>query len=162
MRHCSRLYCLLLLCSFALHVGAQVKGEPQIQPESKLKESVGQGEVLSSNKACSKVFKSFQDGIRAGNITLFSQHLASQVYVNLRGGESGYYSDNQVHYVLRNYLRAKRLASFDFTTVGESESNPYATGSAVFIVKGTREIAQVYVSLSFAGERWVITQINIY
>ena len=113
-------------------------------------------------KVCNQIFKNFQDGILANNIGLFANRLASQVYVNLRGGESGYYSENQVHYVLGNYLRARKLANFEFSTVGQSESNPYATGSAVFVVKGTREVAQVYVSLSLIGERWAITQINIY
>ena len=162
MSRCSALYGLLTFCVISFSAVAQEKSDRQTQSQLNLKESGNQTDIFPANKECNRVFRNFQEGIRAGNITLFSQHLGSQVYVNLRGGENGYYSDNQVHYVLRNYLRAKRLSSFDFTTVGESESNPYATGSAVFIVKGTREIAQVYVSLSYVGERWVITQINIY
>ena len=88
--------------------------------------------------------------------------MGSQVYVNLRGGESGYYSANQAYYLLENYFKTRRLVNFNFTTIGESDSNPYATGSAGFNEKGSRERAQVYVSLSLAGNRWVITQINIY
>jgi hypothetical protein len=151
-----------MLCALSFTAVAQEKGDGKTQQQLNLKEGVNQTDLFPANKECNSVFRNVQEGLRAGNINLFSRHLGSQVYVNLRGGESGYYSDNQVHYVLRNYLRAKKLSSFEFTTAGESESNPYATGSAVFIVKGTREIAQVYVSLSYVGERWVITQINIY
>lgn len=136
---------------------SKLKADPNL-----LNERSTSTEAPERVKACNQVFKSVQEGILANNISLFSSRLASQVYVNLRGGESGYYSDNQVHYVLGNYLRSRKLSNFEFTTVGQSESNPYATGSAVFIVKGTREVAQVYVSLSYVGERWAITQINIY
>ncbi|MBI4536042.1 MAG: DUF4783 domain-containing protein [Ignavibacteriae bacterium] len=108
------------------------------------------------------IFEGVQQGLSSGNIGVFAEHFASQVFVNLRDGESGYYSANQAYYVLENYFRSRRVMSFDFTTIGESESNPYATGSAGLSFKGTREIAQVYVSLSRAGDRWVITQINIY
>ena len=108
------------------------------------------------------VFSNIQKGISSGSVELFSRHMAPQVYVNLRGGESGYYSASQAYYLLDNYFRSRRLVNFNFTTIGESDSNPYATGSAGFNFKGSREYAQVYVSLSHAGGRWVITQINIY
>lgn len=108
------------------------------------------------------IFANVQKGFSSGSIGLLSRHLGPQVYVNLRGGESGYFSGNQASIVLENYMRSQKIVSFDFTTIGESESNPYATGSAGFNVRGSREYAQVYVSLSLVGNRWVISQINIY
>ncbi len=108
------------------------------------------------------IFSNVQKGFSSGSIGLLSRHLGPQVYVNLRGGESGYYSGNQASIVLENYVRSQKIVSFTFTTIGESESNPYATGSAGFNVRGSREYAQVYVSLSLVGNRWVISQINIY
>jgi hypothetical protein len=109
-----------------------------------------------------EIFESVQQGLVLGNIGEFSQHLGSRVLVNLRKGENGYYSASQAYYVLENYLKTRKLVTFSFTTIGESDSNPYATGSAGLNVKGTRESIQVYVSLSWAGDRWVISQINIY
>jgi hypothetical protein len=88
--------------------------------------------------------------------------MGSQVYINLRGGESGYYSANQAYYVLDSYLKSRKLVNINFSTIGESNTRPYATGSAALVVRGNREIAQVYVSLSQVGEKWIITQINIY
>jgi hypothetical protein len=108
------------------------------------------------------LLESVQAGVSTGKIASFSQNLAPQVSLNLRGGESGSYSANQAYYVLENYFKTRKLGNFSFTTVGESESNPYATGSASYNFKGSRERVQVYVSLSLAGEQWVITQINIY
>jgi len=121
-----------------------------------------QGEERHSQQNYKGIFSSVQQGLSVGNITSFSQHFGPQVSVNLRGGESGSYSANQAYYVLENYLRTRKVLYVDFTTLGESESNPYATGSAGFSVKGNRELLQVYVSLSYLEDRWVITQINIY
>jgi len=111
---------------------------------------------------CRRIFASVQEGLAAGRVGMFSQHIGQQVFMNLRGGESGYYSANQAYYVLENYLKTRRLANLNFSTIGESEANPYATGSAGFSFRGTGEFAQVYVSLVRSGDRWVITQINIY
>jgi hypothetical protein len=109
-----------------------------------------------------ELFGTVQQGLASGSAGTFSGHLAPQVYVNLRGGESGYYSANQAHYVLENYFKTRRLVNVKFSTIGESDANPYATGSATFVERGTRSLAQVYVSLTRSGERWIITQINIY
>ena len=109
-----------------------------------------------------ELFGAVQQGLANGSAGTFSGHLAPQVYVNLRGGESGYYSANQAHYVLENYFKTRRLVNVKFSTIGESDANPYATGSATFVERGTRSLAQVYVSLTRSGERWIITQINIY
>lgn len=109
-----------------------------------------------------KIFELVEAGIASGVVNDFAAHFDSQVAVNLRGGESGYYSANQTYYVLESYLRLRRFGTFRFTTFGKSESNPYATGSARFMSKGGVEIVQVYVSLSWVDERWVISQFKIY
>jgi len=111
---------------------------------------------------CRRIFSTVQEGLAAGTVGVFSQHIGQQVFMNLRGGESGYYSANQAYYVLENYLKTRKLANLNFSTIGESGENPYATGSAGFSFRGTREFAQVYVSLARSGDRWIITQINIY
>lgn len=108
------------------------------------------------------VFELVEGALEAGNIGALSQHLGTQVFLNLRGGESGYYSANQAYYVLENYFKNRRLVQIEFTTMSESEATPYATGRAAFNVKGSREHAQIYLSLTMVGERWVVTQINVY
>ncbi len=118
--------------------------------------------VPQQGRGYHELFGTVQRGLASGSAAVFSGALAPQVYVNLRGGESGYYSANQAHYVLENYFKSRRLFNVKFSTIGESDANPYATGSATFVERGTRSIAQVYVSLTRSGERWIITQINIY
>ena len=124
--------------------------------------TVAQDEPAQARNDYKRIFESIQQGLADGNVGEFSRHLGSHVLVNLQKGESGYYSASQAYYVLESYLKNKKVISFRFTTIGESEANPYATGGAGINVKGVREFIQVYVSLSWAGDRWVISQINIY
>ena len=112
--------------------------------------------------SCRDLFERVQRGLTSGDVSLFSRDFGSQVLINLHGGENGTYSAGQAHYVLESYCRLRRFGRFTFTTIDESGDNPYATGSVAFNYRGRREIAQVYVSLSAAGGRWVIVQINIY
>jgi hypothetical protein len=123
--------------------------------------SPASGRTAQQGRA-NELFGTIQQGLASGSAAAFSGNLAPQVYLNLRGGESGYYSANQVHYVLENYFKSRRLVNVKFSTIGESDANPYATGSATFVERGSRSLAQVYVSLTRSGERWIITQINIY
>lgn len=135
------------------------------QQEQQRREPAATGGVpmaRQQGKGYRELFGTVQRGLASGSAAAFSGNLAPQVYVNLRGGESGYYSANQAHYVLENYFKTRRLVNLKFSTIGESEANPYATGSATFVERGTRNLAQVYVSLTRSGERWIITQINIY
>jgi hypothetical protein len=108
------------------------------------------------------VFDDVQKGISSANVSLFSTHFSSQVHITLRGGGSGLYSSSQAYYLLHNYFRDRTPAEFSFSTFGESETNPYATGRAAFTARGRREFAQIYVALAYNGDRWVITHINIY
>jgi len=108
------------------------------------------------------ILTTIERGMVSGDVHSFSAHMGSQVYVRLRGQEGGLYSSNQAYYLLQQFLRSWKVTSFRFSTVGESESNPYAAGSASLTVRGSREYAQVYVSLTRAGDRWVISQINVY
>jgi hypothetical protein len=108
------------------------------------------------------VFEILRRGLEAGNVALFQSYLAPQVQLDLRGGESGYYSAPQAYYLLDSYFRTRRLANLRFSTIGESELNPFATGGAGISYKGSRELVQVYVALTLAGDRWVVSRINIY
>lgn len=118
--------------------------------------------LVESKEDYRKLFTIIQKSLSSGNVGAIAQQMAPQVRVNFRGAENGYYSASQAYYLLENYFRSRKVLGFEFSTIGESESNPYATGGASFNFKGSREYAQVYVSLSRTGRQWLITQINIY
>jgi hypothetical protein len=108
------------------------------------------------------IFSEVERGISEANVSLFSHSFNSQVHITLRDGESGLYSANQAYYLLQNYFRARKPLKCVFSTFGDSDTNPYATGSASFNIRGSREYVQVYVALALSGDRWVISHINIY
>jgi hypothetical protein len=141
---------------------SEPRGAPPALRLQRQNAQAGREPRLQQREECQRIFSNVQQGLSSGAVGGFSEHMAQQVYVNLRGGESGYYSANQAHYVLEKYLKSRKLVNLKFSTIGESESRPYATGSAVSVQRGVREIAQVYVSLGRSGDRWIITQINIY
>lgn len=108
------------------------------------------------------VFNDVEAGISTGNVSLLSKHFAPQVAISLRGDESGMFSSSQTYYVLQNFFKLRRFARCTFSTIGESDANPYASGSVEFSHKGTRGVAQVYVALTFVGGKYVMTHMTIY
>ena len=108
------------------------------------------------------IFADVQRGLTNGDIGLLARHFAPRVSVSLRGDESGTFSSNQTYYVLGDYMKSRQFAPFEFTNLGDSEANPFATGEAEFSVNGGKEHVQVYVALSHAGEKYLITRLTIY
>jgi hypothetical protein len=109
----------------------------------------------------SELFTLVETAVRGANIPSLAKSFGRQVYVNLKGGESGYFSANQASYILQSFFSPRRPLSFSFSTI-QLEGDPFATGSGTFLVKGTRETLQLYVSVSRQGDRWVISQFNVY
>jgi hypothetical protein len=109
-----------------------------------------------------KLFATIERGIVGSPLGLTSVHFAQQVFVNLSGGESGYFSANQTTSILQRYFSSRTSLSFEFSRSSDSGSTPYATGRLGFTSRGRRESAQIYVSLRFQDSRWVISQFNVY
>jgi hypothetical protein len=108
------------------------------------------------------IFADVQHGLTSGDIGLIARHFAPRVSVSLRGDESGTFSSNQTYYVLGDYLKSRRFAQFEFSTVSDGDSSPYATGEAEFTFNGSKEQVQVYVALSHVGENYLISRLTIY
>jgi len=108
------------------------------------------------------IFSAIEKGIDQGNIEFFAQYLNKRVSLNMPTGESGYFSSNQAYYIIKNFFGFRKLIRFSFTTYGETDRVPYATGRAVFRYKGNSEFVQVYVALTKLDSIWVIDKINFY
>ncbi|MBI1802907.1 MAG: DUF4783 domain-containing protein [Ignavibacteriae bacterium] len=116
----------------------------------------------SNDSLLTLLVEKVHQGIASGNVQMFSEHFARQVSITLRGKEGGYFSGNQAFYILQSFFSSRRVLNFKFTTVGTDDTNSYATGGGVFMVKGNPEVFQVYVALASVGDRWVVTQFNVY
>jgi len=109
-----------------------------------------------------KLFGIIEQNILSSSLASSSSHFAPQVFVNMSGGESGYYSASQTVSILQRYFSTRSSLAFEFSRFSDTGSTPYATGRLTFTSKGRRESAQIYVSLRFQDSRWVISQFNIY
>jgi hypothetical protein len=130
---------------------------PEIRPESRK-----DIEIPTRKSAESQILAEIQAGVAKGDVGVFAKHLGTQVYMSLKGSERGYFSANQALYVLQDFFSIHRPISFTFSTQGEIEDSPFATGRGFFIARGLRESAQVYVSLARSEGRWVVAEFNIY
>ncbi len=108
------------------------------------------------------IFAAIERGIDEGEVDAFSSYFGNRVYINLPSGESEVFSGNQAYYILKNYIGVRKPLGFSFTTFGEADQIPYATGRASFRYKGNREFTQVYVALSKTNGKWIIDKINLY
>jgi len=109
-----------------------------------------------------KLFAVIEQSIANSSLTSVSTHFAQQVFVNMSGGESGYFSANQTVSILQRYCSSRTSLAFEFSRFSDIGSTPFATGRLTCNSRGRRESAQVYVSLRFQDSRWVISQFNIY
>jgi hypothetical protein len=108
------------------------------------------------------IFEDVQKGITSANANLFALYFSKQVYLRLRDIEEGYYSSNQTHSIVQNFLNSYQVIKFRFTSEGGNDAVRYATGGGTFLSRNKRESFQVYVSISKIEDRWVITQFNVY
>lgn len=153
---------ILTLLLLVEAVGQQKPKTTRVDKVDSLLETRLSGPRLEVAPAVSSLFEEIEKGIRSGSITELSERLGAQVFVNIPGGENGYFSSNQTVSVLQNYFAHRKPLSFSFTRLNANVANPYATGRLSYMYKGSKEAAQIYVSLSPHGSRWVIGQFNIY
>ena len=108
------------------------------------------------------LFDQIERGLITGDVRSFSKYFAHEVFLDLRGVESGYFSGNQAFYVLQNFLTPRRVIHFKFTTFDRVGSTPYATGGGSVMLKGRLETLQIYIALTRGNKGWAITQFNAY
>jgi hypothetical protein len=113
-------------------------------------------------KEYSDIFALVERGLSEANVGVFSRYFSHQVYVSLPSGERGYFSSNQAHAILQNYVGSRQSQSVRFTTFGEAENIPYATGPGRFVTRSGVETVQIYVALARIGEQWMLSHVSIY
>jgi hypothetical protein len=159
MRTCAITFLALLGC---IHMAtAQLPGQRKT-PRSDLSTIVDPQLRKPQQAEARKLFGQIEQAIVTASFTATSSSFAQQVFVNMSGGESGYFSANQTVSILQRYLSSRSSLSFSFSRFNETGSTPYATGRLTSLLRGRRESAQIYISLRHQDMKWVITQFNIY
>jgi hypothetical protein len=160
----ARWRCVVLLFSLVIIVPSLADAQTILKGsgQQRLNLLPSQRRELPPQADAREVFGAVEKGIVGASVDSFARHFASPIYLNLQGGETGSFSSSQAFYILDSYLRTRKPVGFRFSTIGSLDKSPFATGSGTFQKKGAWEIGQVYVSLAPSGDRWLITQINIY
>lgn len=100
-------------------------------------------------------------GLNDGSVSNVSRYFSNQVYLSLKTGERGYYSNNQAYYLLDKFFKIYEPISFQTTAKMIESANPYLAGKLFCRFKGSIDTFQFYMSLNWNGFRWEITQISI-
>jgi hypothetical protein len=151
---------LVLFSSFCLCQDAsqRSKDTPGKERQSEIpsaKQSPQAGEVRS-------MFSSVEAALIGGNVNSLSPLLAKKVSMTIRGNESGFFSSSQSLTILKNFFSSRKPTQFSFSQMNDTVPHPYASGRLDFILRGSRESVQVYISLTQQDSAWVISQFNIY
>lgn len=101
------------------------------------------------------------EAISSGNISVLSNDFARQIYLSLKSGEKGYFSNNQAFYLLQNLFSIYEPLKFHSSLKVSESSTPYIAGKLYTQFKGKIEVLQVFVGYFWNGEKWEITQISM-
>lgn len=163
-----RLLLLLLVVSFPLN---WLEGQQKISPKERKRELISpvvpgslprEVDISSHESLPKQILREIEAIIQKGDGESFARYLGPEVFLSLKSSEGRYFTANQALYVLRNFFTTHKPITFAFSTYGEIEGSPYATGRGYFSTRGVRESFQVYVSLVMRGGRWVISEFNAY
>ncbi|HTY39405.1 MAG TPA: DUF4783 domain-containing protein [Bacteroidota bacterium] len=152
---------LILVLVILQPLAAQTAGERKLPRREPSSAKEGQRRIPDQAEA-KKLFSAIERNILNASLSGSTPQFAQQVFVNVSGGESGYFSANQTVSILQRYFSNRTSLSFQFSRYSDAGTMPYATGRLTFNAHGRRQSAQIYVSLRTQESRWVISQFNIY
>ena len=151
---------LTIFCFLAVQAVAQVP----VKKDDKLQRIFFQStpRVEEQREGVSEVFHELEKFIADGAVKPLVGYIGSQVYLDMSGGDHGYFSSNQALSLLESYFVQRKTVSFKFLNVNQRAPSPFATGKLEYLYKGSKESAQVYVALTKRDSLWIMTQFTIY
>lgn len=105
-------------------------------------------------------FRRIGDAFAEGDVEELFKYISGQCYLSLSDGTNGYYSTNQLFYLLEDYFRIHKPMSFHYSQTSTG-AMPFATGVLHYQSRGLRRKAQIFISLNKAGEGWEIAQLTV-
>ncbi|MFA7288045.1 MAG: DUF4783 domain-containing protein [Melioribacteraceae bacterium] len=108
-----------------------------------------------------KIFIKIEDGLNNGNTDKFSNYFGDKTYLSLSNSVTGYYSQNQAFYILKDFFSVNKPIGFRINNQVIEGNSPFASGTLKYVTKGNRTSSSVFISLKQINSDWVITQITI-
>ncbi len=91
--------------------------------------------------------RTIEDAIQQRDVQLLARSFSSKVYITLFTGENGWYSAEQSYFILRNFFSTHTPLSLSLTPSGAASGTPYGVGTLLYMSRGRRSSAQIFVSL---------------
>ena len=118
-------------------------------------------EMRAQNITAPEIFTALKNGFNSGDVSLFVPYLSEETYVSLFNGYSGYFSEGQLYYVLKNFIKFFSPLRLRFTHVVTNSDTPYGWGELRYYYRAKRKIAKVFVSLKKKKGKLIIVQLTI-
>ena len=110
---------------------------------------------------CKKTFVDIGDGFNYSNVFSITPYFVSEVYLNIRGEDKGYYSSDQAKNILDNFLTNYPVSGFKWRNSSRSDLYAFATGKYKYKKNGYLNEFDISVSLNYIDDSWLIDQIII-
>lgn len=107
------------------------------------------------------VFNYIKEGLKKGEVEEFSEFLSGKTYISLSNGKTGYFSTDQIYYILEDFFDSYKTFAFTYSTVKAGAQKPFASGTLKYLNNGKRKSAKVFISLSRITGKWKIAQLTI-
>lgn len=110
---------------------------------------------------CKKVFIEVGDGFNYGNVYYITPHFGSEVYLNFQDNEKGYFSPDQAHFIVDNFLTNYKAKSFNWQISNASDTYAFALGKYKYRKDGYSKTFVVSASLKYTENKWLLEQIIV-
>lgn len=117
--------------------------------------------ALFAQDKVDEVYTAIENGINAADAVQFTGYIREKAYISLVNGYSDYFSPNQAHYVLQDYLNFHEPIKFKFDNIKVNDDYSFATGTFIYFYRGSKKNSRVFVALKKNKEGWEISQLTI-
>ncbi len=107
-------------------------------------------------------FARIERGIAEGSIASQEDLFGATVTLRVLSDDPGRVSGSQARSILAGFFRVHKIVSFSFTKIDRQSDRPFATGRLIWIERGMRRSAQLFVALQRHAERMTISHFNVY
>ena len=119
--------------------------------------AIQEKDVPDARKLLTRIAEAFA----SGDSRSIGTQLNPKVFLTLFTGENGYYSAEQTTFILRNFFNTHAAVTFSFHNTNVTGESAFGVGTFLFMKRGQRGTAQVFISIAAGKPSWRITQITV-
>lgn len=155
------MYLRIVITIFLLLVFFVIDSLTMISHDTLLAAGAFQEDSIRSTRSDS-MYQEIEKALQSGSEDALTKHFASKVYLNLRGGNYGYFSANQAHYIMKEFFIKHKFFNVRFSVPGADADELYITGIASLLARGKTEQVKVYIGFIREHNSYRISQLTIF